>query len=497
MKNTPAIVSFLLPRLRDILFISVFASVVFLGPTLFNVDGDLGRHITIGKYILNEGIVPAYDLFSHTMHGQKLVAHEWVAQIVFALAYRAMELSGVVYLDALLIAITLLLVYEELVKREIKQLVAFFVTIWVAIVSSVHWLARPHIFTFFFVAIWSYWLEGFVSGRVKSIWRFWLLMLIWANTHGAFISGFVVWGVYLIDWLWGFWQGRGEKEMGKHLALIGLFSFLVTFINPSGWHLWETSIGYISNDFMTSHTREYLSPNFHIRYLWPFMFMVAFGLFSLVQDYRIRVRDGLLLAGWTIMALYSVRNFPLFAVITAPIFGKMTQAWAEKLPVLSKLNLSISNIEKTLRGNLWIYVSVLVFGILLWSGIPLDMNGKGNVYLADKMPVHAVEWLLENPQEGNKFNHFEWGGYILYRMWPQELVFIDGQTDFYGETLFREYVDVISINDGWENVLETYDVKWMLIPRDGILARYLYSINDDTWNVIYKDDLAVIFRRER
>jgi hypothetical protein len=55
--------------------------------------------------------------------------------------------------------------------------------------------------------------------------------------------------------------------------------------------------------------------------MWPFLLMVAFALFALMQDRKIQVREALLLAGWTAMSLYSVRNMPLFAVITAPIYG--------------------------------------------------------------------------------------------------------------------------------------------------------------------------------
>jgi hypothetical protein len=111
------------------------------------------------------------------------------------------------------------------------------------------------------------------------------------------------------------------------------------------------------------------------------------------------------------------------------------------------------------------------------------------------MPVQAVDWLEQHPQEGNMFNQFAWGGYILYRMWPNEAVFIDGQTDFYGETLMREYIEVITLTDGWEEILDRHDISWMLIPRNEMLARYLYT--DENWTTIYEDDTAVIFRRNK
>ena len=191
MKKPNPILAYLLPQPRDILFIGVFFSIVFGGPKLFSNDGDLGRHITIGNYILDTGKIPTRDIFSNTMSGQPLVPHEWVAQVLFAIAHRVMGLSGDVLLAALLGSLTILIVYEELIKRGTLRLVALFVAALVAVVSSVHWLARPHMFTFFFVALWAYGLERFYKNENKKIWLFPLLMLIWVNTHGAFIAGFV------------------------------------------------------------------------------------------------------------------------------------------------------------------------------------------------------------------------------------------------------------------------------------------------------------------
>jgi len=495
MKKLPVILTFLLPRLRDILFIGILYSMVLGGPKLFTNDGDLGRHIVVGNYILDNKIVPTHDVFSHTMPGARLVPHEWLAEVAFALAHRAMGLSGDVFLAALLAACTMWLVYEELVRRGNFRLVALFVTLWVAFTASVHWLARPHMFTFFFVALWTFLLERFYKKELKRIWFFPVLMLIWANTHGAFIAGFVVWGAYFADWVWQFWQGRSTKEMGGQLILIGALSFAVTFINPSAWRLWGISVGYINNEFITSHIIDHFSPNFHNKEVWPFLFMIAFALFALTQARKIQVREALLLAGWTAMGLHTIRNIPLFAVITAPIYGSLLQGWTEQIPGLLKQDSSLKETEKTLRGYVWIVLGMLFFGFVLWRGIPVDEKGTGNVFQPDKMPVQAVDWLEQNPQDGKMFNDFAWGGYILYRMWPRQTVFIDGQADFYGEVLFREYLEVVSMSADWEAILDKHGVSWIIVERSGLLGTHLLSDENDPWNLIYEDNTTVIFSR--
>ena len=494
MKKSASVLFYLLPQPRDILFIGVFFSLLLGGPRLFNNDGDLGRHITIGNYILNMGTIPVRDIFSHTMNGEVLVPHEWLAQVAFALVHRWLGLNGPVLLAALLASVTILMVYEELVRRGSLRLIALSIAALVAAVSSVHWLARPHMFTFFFVTLWAYGLERFYRGESQRWWLFPLLMLVWVNTHGAFIAGFVIWGAYLADWLWEWLHGRGNKTLAGRLLLIGGVSFLITFINPSGVGLWDTSVGYVSNSFMTSHTVEYLSPDFHERDMWGFLSMLAFAILALMQERRLAAREALLLAGWAAMSLYSLRNIPLFAVVTAPVYAGMLQGWVESLLKLWKREARLQDSSSELRGYVWPVLATLLFGYLLWSGVPLDQKGTGNVFLPEKMPVQAVDWLEQNPQDGRVFNQFVWGGYMLYRLWPHELVFIDGQTDFYGEALMREYIEVISLSDGWEGILARHEVSWMLIPRSEILARALYE-RPEEWIVLYEDTTATIFRR--
>ena len=486
-------VAFLLPRLQDIFFICILMAGALYGPRLFNLDGDLGRHITIGKYILANKIIPTADIFSHTLTGKILVPHEWLAQVLFSATNTLLGLSGVVLLAILIIATTFTLTYRETIKRGTFRLVALFVSLWAAMASSLHWLARPHIFTFLFLALWTYELEHLVEKKSNRVWIFPLFMLTWVNTHGAFIAGFVVLGAYAAEWLWNFLQHRADKEIGRSIFMIGISSFAVSFINPSGYHLWATSIGYVGNKYLVDHTMEYMAPDFHLAGTWPFLFMLASLLFLLGQGAKLKLRESILLAGWAAMSLYSARNIPLFAIIAAPILGTLIQSSLGKIPFLVKQDEGLLNIENQLRGILFPVISILLLAFAFTRDLKLDSAQLGNHYDPSVFPVNAVNWLDENPQKGNVFNYFTWGGYLLYREWPELLVFIDGQTDFYGESLTREYDQAISVSAGWESVFEKYNIEWALIESSSPLAQILET--EYHWRILYQDDTAVILRK--
>ncbi len=108
--------------------------------------------------------------------------------------------------------------------------------------------------------------------------------------------------------------------------------------------------------------------------------------------------------------------------------------------------------------------------------------------------MRAVDWIESHPQDGNMFNDFNWGGYILYRLWPSQKVFIDSQSDFYGETFLREYEQIISAQGNWQGDLSGDDVQWAILPSQSPLAEALSR--DSQWRVDYHDSLTTILSRK-
>jgi hypothetical protein len=475
------LLTYLFPRIQDAIFVATLLALSVQGPGLLSGDGDLGRHITIGSYILDNWEIPTRDIFSHTMTGEQLVPHEWLAQWTFSVAHRLLGLSGIALMIAILIASTFTLTYQEMQRKDVFRLLALLIAILAAFTSRLHWLARPHIFTFLLTAIWTYQLEN----EKSKVWIFPLIMLVWANTHGAFIVGFVIWCAHVAGWLWEYLNGRSTKETGVRLAIIGISSFAVTFINPAGWDLWGTSVGYLGNRFLVDQTIEYQSPNFHNWSTWPFLFMLVLGILGTGLGGRLRLHEAILFAGWTVMSLYSGRNIPLFAIIMAPYIGSALQGALKKIPFLQRVEESLSRVEANLKGVFWPFLAILFLTYMFYA-----RPSSTNQFDSNRFPVKAVDWLEVNPQEGNMFNNFIWGGYLLYRMWPEQTVFIDGQTDFYGEALTREYTQVTTLSDGWESVLEKYDVAWVIVQSDKPLVKALQD--EKGWNILYQDATATI-----
>lgn len=498
-----SLLRFLMPNIQVVFWAALFFGILNMGPRLMNMDGDIGRHLTIGQWILSTRSIPTSDVFSHTMAGEPLTPHEWLAQVFFALANQFLGLDGVVILTAAVIATAFWLVFHASIQRSGSLLAGLVISFLAAGAASLHWLTRPHIFTFLFLALWVHVLEQIRAGKTRAWLWLPLLMLAWVNTHGAYIAGMVVWLIYVLGWAWERWIERSEPQSTngglKPLLLGGVVSAAITFANPAGAYIWATSVGYVGNEYLVGHTAEYLSPDFHDSSTWLFLLLIVFALGVLGLAGRRRdATDVLLVCAWLAMSLYSARNIPLFAIVAAPVIAKATwevlHAMAERVRAARQmvaLDERICVMETRLRGWVWIGVAMIVAAMALQSGVRLDALRQGNQFDATVFPVEAVNWLEDHPQEGEVFNYFPWGGYLLYRQWPEVNVFIDGQTDFYGEALTREYEQVLLVDAGWENILAKYKVGWVIWPVDGRLAQTLQASTD--WKLVYKDDTAVVF----
>jgi hypothetical protein len=494
---------FLLPTMQDFVFILIFVVVIGLGPRMLNIDGDLGRHLTVGQYILDKRVIPVNDIFSFTKPGDPLTPHEWLAQLSFAIAYRIAGLNGVVWLCAILLGMTFALLFRLCFKLSNSPLGSFVIVILAAAASSLHWLTRPHLFTMFFFVIWVYLLEQLRNGKSNLWWGLPLVMLLWVNTHGAFIAGFVALFAYLAGQGWDRYfkpvaPGGVANPQWSGFLLGGAGALIVTIINPVGWKIWQTSLGYIQNSYLVGHTAEYLPPNFHDVSTWPFLIMIFLTLvcFGLLRP-QYPGALALMTAGWTVMALYSTRNIPLYAIAVAPGLALASHELKDLRHLSNYINLDkkVSEADQRLKGWVSPLIVILLVAIGLLSGMRLDFGGHGNEFSAEVFPVAAANWIDSNPQSGNGFNYFTWGGYLLYRFWPNLHVFIDGQTDFYGEQLTREYETVITEEDGWQAILDKYAIQWLILPSDLAFSKHI--LINDQWNVLYQDDTSLILRKSQ
>ncbi len=485
MKNHPF-------RVQDFIFLAVFTTALASGAQMLSIDSDLGRHLTLGNYILDNRVIPTRDLFSHTLTGESRPPYEWLSQVAFAISYRLLGLDGVILLTALIVSAAIAIVFRQSVRRSGSLLISLVITLLAIAATSIHWLPRPHIITFLLLAIWVEKLERIRRSDNIGIYFFPLTMLFWANLHGGFIFGFLTLAAYTAGWAWDRLRKQATNEIGKKFLLIGLTSLATSIITPDLWHNWEAVLNNRSA-FILNRTVETMPPNLLDQSNTPFVILLALAIFfSLVNWRSISAAHVFLLGGLGGLALLMTRNIPLFAITCAPILAEWITAKANRFPVWKRFDERFGNLASPSRWFLLPTITVLfAVGFFAFN----HTQGK-QIYNFNPQvfPIRAADWLEENPVEGNMFNEFNWGGYLLYRVWPRELVFVDSQSDFYGEPLMRDYETIMLVQNDWIDLLEKYQIDWAIIPTDSPLAVQLKQESD--WITLYEDPTAVILRRK-
>ena len=144
------------PTLADCLFAALLcwllAYTLMNSPAGLLQDAATGFHIRNGQAMLADGAVIRHDRFSFSQPGQPFVSLEWLSGVIFALLYNWMNLKGVILFSAVLIALTISLVLFRMVRLGANALIALLASHLVIGASSLHFLARPHLFTYFCMA---------------------------------------------------------------------------------------------------------------------------------------------------------------------------------------------------------------------------------------------------------------------------------------------------------------------------------------------------------
>src|SRR4029077_8936547 len=113
---------------------------------------------------------------------------------------------------------------------------------------------------------------------------------------------------------------------------------------------------------------------------------------------------------------------------------------------------------------------------------------------ASSYPIAAADWLAAHPEVGTRmYNQYGWGGYLAYRFYPDpnRRVFIFGEAALMGDDLLNQYEDVQTLRADWQQVLDRYNVDYIVYNRGEALANVLAT--DPQWKLVYEDSVAVIY----
>lgn len=471
--------------------------------------GDVFWNIRVGLVLLDQGELPRHDMLTHTAGQRPWIHHEWGAQVLWATIYRAAGWPGVRALRGVLVA--LLLGAWLLVARRLLSSWgwATAVVAWGWLTLEPHISARPRLFGWVLLG-WACYF--FFSHAAPWTWRrftaFAIYATVWVNIHSSALLLPLLASLELAGWATALAWRRSLRarraELAPH-ALRFVLGALALLLQPAGVSL----LGYI---WKTPRLNRVYSTEW-----WPLwrpdvwhehpIIVVAVALLAIASATlmlrRLVTKQALPASGQTSdtaaagsfptaltaltlvgLAIYS-RRMTALLVIAALFVCQEARAW----PPLVRFSTQ-------LRAGL----GVAMQGALVLTLVALSARAlPGGALLAppqidQSLPVGATSFLERTKLKGKLYNPDGWGGYLAFRLYPKQRVFLDGRWILVGERVFLDSLAVILRRDA-EQILDRYGIELIVQP-----AQFYYrtpALPRSTWLLAYQDHVAVVLVRRR
>jgi hypothetical protein len=143
-------------------------------------------------------------------------------------------------------------------------------------------------------------------------------------------------------------------------------------------------------------------------------------------------------------------------------------------------------------GLIWIAFAFSTFSRPLLGGTPRTPEAL----FGEQTPLKLTEWLVKNPPQGQVFNPQYWGDWLGFAGPKPMALFADTNMHLTPPTVWKDYRRIFDALSGWENTLDRYNVKTLIVDRaqQPQLVRNLRTSTD--WVLVYDDPQSMVLRRK-
>jgi hypothetical protein len=454
------------------------------GSSMFFLENDTWWHLAVASRILRTHSFPTHDIYSFTALGSPWIDYEWFGDMVLDLFWKHGGLQGLMLFVTVLAGIIMALVYYYASLRSGNFKAAFVACALLLPLASLQFTSRPQVLGYALLIATLICLEKFRQGRSKALWLLPVIFWFWVNSHGTFVLGFFILGVYWACGLREFRLGRIYAErwrpvQRRWLELAFLLCLLASILTPYGTQLAGYPLKMFSSQHQIMQAVQEWQP-LDLSQLYGKIFLVLLILFwagLATTDLTFRAEDLILLSFATIETFLHARFVILFVPVFAPLGAQLLARWVPQYDA-----------AKDHRVLNFALVSMAALGIT----ISFPSNPKLTRQLEYHVPTQAALFLKQHPNLTRVFNDANWGPYLIFALGPSHKVFMDGRYDIYEYSgVLQDYLSIIHVAPDTPFLLKKYGVDSCLVPHGSSLATLLSATPG--WGPIYQDNLSIIY----
>lgn len=460
-------------------------------------DTDMWWHLSAGSATWERGEILMEDIFSYTRTGEPWTNAFWLPDLLMFLIWSMGGFFAIAISGSFLAVLTIAIVYAH-ARGPLPIRIG--VILLATLVLAAIWAPRPQVISIFFLVVLDYFLSQKDESLKKPFWLMIPLFILWANCHGGFIVGFLLLGAFIASKLieplirsandWLSWL--------KIISPVVFFTFLSIFavgINPNGLAILKLPFYTLDVALLVE---EWNSPDFHRLDLHPVLWMLFLWVTALgFSSKKVSFFDLFKTLGFAYLALYAQRNIALFAVIAAPVIVRyLSPVWDDLKS--APVGLKLERLQRTSAGKpianrftktINLSVAALLFTVILLRAYTLSLP----VFIHQRYPQAAINWIKANHPKSQMFNAYNWGGYLSWQL-DEYPVFIDGRTDLYGDEIVSQWWSIIRATDESFDLLDQWEVNFVLLEPSWPIVE---ALKNENWSVQYEDNISVILEKSR
>jgi len=464
-------------------------------------DPDFWWHLKTGEWIWQHKAIPYVDPFSYTFKGAEWINYEWLFHAIIYPIYQLTGFEGLIIFVIICVLLTFLILF--LACREVDggnrwlSITILFITL---LVAWGRFSIRPQIISFPLLALYLYLLILHQEERITTRQLVLFLVpahIVWVNVHGSFLLGIFLAGAYALGRFLplALSHHRDLKPVFQDKKLQGLLFLclllvLASLFNPYTYRVFLIPIKTAVAEEALRSIAEWTPVD--IRALGLFvidstmwyraLFLVGAISFFIRLDNLKKIEYVVIFAFFSYMAFKHIRFCADFALVTTPII----------------IN-NLTQFQWRMRRWQWIFFLPLLAIIIFSAKTMMVINSEKRLGLGvwTNYPAAAVNFLKEQNVRGKIFNDYNFGGYLIWHLWPDIPVFIDGRTPTIYDQDFL-WLDglVQQKKEVWEKVAERYGIDIVLMhdERDKGYASLFYWLDEDeNWTLVAFDDISNLY----
>lgn len=468
---------------------------------LVSFSQDLGRHLKAGEVIVQQQKVFKNNLFSFSYPQFPFINHHWLAEVIFFLFTQYFGLKSLIALSVIIFS----LLFFSLLWFSVKKsgwLISFGWGFLLLFLLSQRSDIRPEIFSYLFL---SFYL--IILNKASIFKKYWfilpLMQLFWVNIHIYFFLGPTLLFLYLINNLIYKLKIKNHKQLFL-VCLTFSLSVLACLLNPNFINgalyplLVFKNYGYriVENQsifFMTHYYGRLYNPYFLLIF---FASLITF--FITLNNQSFYTISSFLF--FSFLGFQAIRNIPLFALVAFVSVNQNLLLIKEKIKQKFKPELFLN--FKLLFYFIFVpLILFLTYQNMINQTYQKRLSDKRFGFADFKGVKEGAEFILDNKIAGPMFNNFDIGSALIYYLYPQYQVFVDGRPEAYPASFFNEtYIPMQESEKEWQKIVEEYNFNFIFFSHTDITPwaiNFLTRIGKDKdWQLVFLDDYAVVFLKQ-